>query len=106
MDTPGQRIRELRIQMGISQAEFAGMVGMSAASLCLLEAGDSKIPSLKNAIRMAETLNKSVGWIVTGKDGLDVATTEEHELLDLLRNMTDDALQALLATARAMPKKG
>lgn len=78
---------------------------MSAASLCLLESGDSKLPSLANAIKMAEILKKTVGWIVTGKDGLDVATPEQQELLDLAKNMDPDALAALMATAKALSKQ-
>ena len=102
MVTPGERIKKAREEKGYGLREFARMAGMSASTLMSLEKGESKLPSLERAIRMAELLGKTVGWIVDGKDGAKAASKEQQELLDAVSGLSNDQLIALIAVAKSI----
>lgn len=55
-----QRIRELRVQAGLSQRELAKRVGTSASVICRLEAADYSGHSLAMLRRIARALDKQV----------------------------------------------
>ncbi|MFH1228443.1 MAG: helix-turn-helix transcriptional regulator [Planctomycetota bacterium] len=52
----GERIRALRKKMGLKQAQFAQMVGMSRDAIGLMERGD-KLPRLESICKIADKLN-------------------------------------------------
>lgn len=78
------------------------MAQISPSTLMSLEKGESKLPSLERAIKMAELLGKTVGWIVDGKDGAQAATKEQQALLDAARELTHEQMAVLLAMANAL----
>jgi transcriptional regulator with XRE-family HTH domain len=102
MTTPGQRIRQRRIELGLRQGEFARLCGISQSGLSDLERGDNRLPSAETLHVMAEILKVTPAWIITGKNGeLTVPTDQEQELLTQFRELDDSkkaALMGLLAT--------
>lgn len=52
----GGRIRTLRKKMGLKQAQFAQMVGMSRDAIGLIERGE-KLPRLESICKIADKLN-------------------------------------------------
>ncbi|MDP2948859.1 MAG: helix-turn-helix transcriptional regulator [Chloroflexota bacterium] len=56
MTTLGGRIRELREQMGVSQAQLAASAEVSQGYLCQLEREDVKNPSAAVLLRLASAL--------------------------------------------------
>ena len=61
----GARIRQLR--GGITQEEFADVLGISQAQLSKYELGQSA-PPLGVLIRLADKCGKSTDWILTGRN--------------------------------------
>ena len=59
----GERIRERRIELNISQHGLADMVEVSAAMICQLERG-TKAPSLQLGYKLAEVLKVSIEWLL------------------------------------------
>jgi transcriptional regulator with XRE-family HTH domain len=52
----GGRIRTLRKKLGLKQAQFAQMIGMSRDAIGLMERGD-KLPRLESICKIADKLN-------------------------------------------------
>ena len=61
----GARVRALR--GNASQEEFAPKVGISQGQLSKIESG-RMAPTLDTLIRLASRFEKSLDWIVTGKE--------------------------------------
>ena len=65
-DTIGRRIKSIRNDLMISQAEFAKHVGLNISSLCALE-NDHRKPSQLTVKRIASTYSVLPEWIMSGK---------------------------------------
>ena len=66
MATVGERIRERRLALGLSQRNLA-CEGVSFAYISRLEA-NARQPSLKALRKMASKLGVSLHWLETGED--------------------------------------
>ena len=63
----GRRIKNARIEQGLTQEELADKIDVSIASLSRVERGNSKI-NLKRLTQIAEILNVSPGYLLTGSN--------------------------------------
>ncbi|QRN55823.1 helix-turn-helix domain-containing protein [Dyella caseinilytica] len=63
--TPGDRIKERRIELGMEVAQLAKAAGIAASTLYDLERGDSQ--SSKKLYAIAEALGVRAAWLDTGK---------------------------------------
>jgi len=63
----GDRIRELRKSLKISQAELAKKIGVSSGNVGDWERGRAKpgVDALKN---LSKFFNKSIDWLITGEE--------------------------------------
>jgi len=59
----GGRIRALRKKMGLKQAQFARLVGMSRDAIGLMERGE-KLPRLESICKISDTLNISASKLL------------------------------------------
>lgn len=62
--TIGERVKNKRIELNISQSSLAELVGMKQQSISDLEAGN--IEKLRNIVEIAKALNCSVEWLYYG----------------------------------------
>lgn len=62
--TIGERVKNKRIELNISQASLAELVGMKQQSISDLEAGHIEKP--RNIVEIAKALNCSVEWLYYG----------------------------------------
>lgn len=105
MNTPGERIRGRRKELGLRQGEFAKMAGIAQSTLSDIERGDTNLPSAVVLMKMSEILKVTQAWIVSGKDGeVTIPTNQEQELLTSFREMDDAKKQALMAFLAMMSK--
>ena len=58
----GQRIKQLRKELGLSQRDFAEKIGVTASALSAYEKG-AKNPSVNVAIDVASQFNVSLDWL-------------------------------------------
>jgi transcriptional regulator with XRE-family HTH domain len=63
----GQRLRQIRAEMGKTQEEFAEMAGMSVDFLSLIERGRNA-PSFKKLEKMIKGLGVSAAYLFTFND--------------------------------------
>ena len=66
---PGQRIKAVRAQLGLSQRQFAKLVGVRQPTLATWET-DSKVPS-----EMAQRFVDLIGTLQPGMDWIRLNTT-------------------------------
>ncbi len=83
MSTTGQRIREIRKNMGLTQKELGRKIGVSAATVTLWEK-DKTLPSGDNGSKLVDILN--VSWEALRQQ--DDAFHQMNELLNSHKNKT------------------
>lgn len=97
----GNKIKELRIKKGLSQADMAKKIGMQSPQLSKYENGEHT-PSLEKVIKIAKVLGVSVGYLV----GESVAEMPEipnnhelHVIVSLAAGLDKSRRRKLLADA-------
>lgn len=112
--TLGQRIRQRRKQIGLSQSKLSKAAGVSDSSISLWES-DTTAPRGENLHKLATILQCSPTWILFGdedKTPVDPLspdtqlqmTDEERELLHLFRSLPESEQQAQMQNLRARVK--
>ena len=82
----GERIAALRRTRGMSQANLAGRLGISASAMGMYEQGRRE-PSLQTVVDLARELEVSTDFLLTGKS----ASPEADPLPQLLEFCVDTA---------------
>lgn len=77
-----ERLKQLRMQKGLSQKAFAELVNVHPVQYNRYEGGDS-VPSAENLPKLAEALGVTVDYLLEGKN--DEAAVAKFEDRDLLR---------------------
>lgn len=80
----GARIAALRREQGLSQAELARRLGISASAVGMYEQGRRE-PSIELLVAMAEDFHVSTDYLLTGRPG----PGEEATFLALLHSRLD-----------------
>ena len=91
----GQRIALLRRQAGMSQAELASRMGVSASAVGMYEQGRRE-PSVEGRIALSDILQVSTDYLLTGK------ITDEGQLRTLSALLEDKVLD----TERRLESRG
>lgn len=119
----GERIRGLRKNAKLTQAQLGALVDCSESAISCYELGKRE-PDFESLLKIAESLGTSVQYILTGESGglLDPDAEEsvleeaapalnkkispaKQKLIDSLDGMTDEQIQRLLVvieTAKAI----
>lgn len=63
----GQRIKELRIECGLTQKELANKIGAAQNTISQYENGTAKA-SIEIIVRLAEVLNTTTDYLLLGKE--------------------------------------
>jgi transcriptional regulator with XRE-family HTH domain len=61
----GRRVSELRLAIGLTQAELADAIGETLTYVQRLEAGRQKLVSVREMVRVAQALNATVIALLT-----------------------------------------
>lgn len=77
----GQRIKELRIEKGISQQELGDLIGVTKVSICGYENG-SRIPSLEIFETIANVFGTSADYLL-GRE-IDIVNEETGKHIGLI----------------------
>ena len=93
MNSLGQRIKNRRIELGLTQEELGKMVGYkSRTTVNKVELGISSLNETK-IIAFAKALDTTPAYIM----GWDEPTKEENELIDLINQLNEDETKELLS---------
>lgn len=107
-NTIGQRIKEKRKELGITQTQIQHETTISSGNLSCIENG-KYLPSAVALLELSRILNCSVDWILTGKssisDNYTVLDNREAELLNGFREIPEDDKEELLCLLHLKRKK-
>ena len=67
MKQVGNRLKQMRMEKGLTLKELSYLVGLSDSQLCLIENGTNKL-SEKRAVVLGEALEVGVEWLLHGKE--------------------------------------
>ncbi len=70
-----KRLKETRIEAGLTQAELGAMVGVTKVSVCCYEKG-TRTPTLDTLVDLANALNVDFSYLL-GQDGYAVAEQDD-----------------------------
>ena len=59
----GKRLKELRMQKGLSQQRLGDMVGVTKVSICGYENG-TRVPTIDNLIKLADCLDTTIDYLL------------------------------------------
>lgn len=68
MNTLGERIRHRRKQLNLSGEVLAKIVGVGQGTISKLETGETLFPSCEYLFPLADALEVSARWLVTGTE--------------------------------------
>lgn len=67
MKQVGNRLKQMRMEKGLTLKELSYLVGLSDSQLCLIENGTNKLAE-KRAANIGEALEVGVEWLLHGKE--------------------------------------
>jgi HTH-type transcriptional regulator/antitoxin HipB len=97
MEAPN-RIRELRMQAGLSQQALGDAVGVSKMTISDLERGNMRLDT-EYMRRLSKELNVLPADLLSKSDNPDALSPDERRFLEQLRHATDEQRQQLLKMA-------
>ncbi|RPD36773.1 helix-turn-helix domain-containing protein [Candidatus Liberibacter solanacearum] len=118
----GARLKEIRVEKGMTQVEFGRLIGLSSVGIGNIENGH-RTPEIKTALKIKRALNKPLDWIYFGDKCIGTSnrvqsptTTKPYiplkqlkrelkeEIISHFKHMDESEL-ALLATRLRMEQK-
>lgn len=103
----GQKIRQLRKERGLTQAELAHRIGVQQSDLCRMENGEYKV-ALDTLFRVLGVFGVAIGEFFRDEAPLATPTERESEILRLVRTLDDEGQRDVLdfVSYRAMRRSG
>lgn len=101
----GRRLQQARIELGMSQKEFANAVERVPQQISKYENGVTRIP-LKVTTLFEQRLHISSDYLLHGKLPMFIYTASDYELtIEQLKHMNGEQLRLVLAYIKALNKK-
>ena len=85
----GQRIKDLRRKLRISQADFARKVEISKTTVCHYESGQ-RVPDSNLTAKICSEFKVNVEWLLTGKGEMFKPTTKTTTATGLAEKIQGD----------------
>nr|WP_298014483.1 helix-turn-helix transcriptional regulator [uncultured Castellaniella sp.] len=80
METFGERLRQTRIRLGLSQAQLAHACGLSQSAISSYENGSRRSP--KKLLNLAQTLGVDIYWLSRGDGAAHPASNTPASMHD------------------------
>lgn len=87
MKQVGNRLKQMRMEKGLTLKELSDLVGLSDSQLCLIENGTNKL-SEKRAVILGEALEVRVEWLLHGKER-NKAFPADRKMMEWLKEHPD-----------------
>jgi transcriptional regulator with XRE-family HTH domain len=88
METISERIRSLRKEKGLNQAELGEKTGITRRSISTIENGETD-PSAKQITALSNFFNVSTEYLLNGKEEKNTMSETEQEIIQLVRKDSD-----------------
>ena len=87
MKQVGKRLKQARLEKGLTLKELSDLVGLSDSQLCLIENGTNKLAE-KRAANIGEALEVGVEWLLHGKER-NKAFPADRKMMEWLKDHPD-----------------
>ena len=107
MKIVGKRIRDRRKELQLLQTDIQAKCGISSGALSEIENGN-RIPTISTFFQLAEILDCSMDWLITGKavhGGADLISENEEKLLNGFRLLQKEEQEELMEILNLKLKK-
>ena len=84
MKQVGKRLKQARLEKGLTLRELSDLVGLSDSQLCLIENGTNKLAE-KRAVILGEALEVGVEWLLHGEER-DKFFPADHKMMEWLKD--------------------
>lgn len=101
MMTLGERLVAIREERDITRNELAQALGIPYTTLRNYET-DAREPGCKTLLQLSRILNVSIDYIIDGETPEASLSPLRRELMSVTENLGDEALRALIASAKQM----
>lgn len=105
----GERLRWLLEVRDMKQTELAKKINRTQASISNIVTDSSRRPNAETLLRLAAALECSAEWLIRGEGHpFEISTVgkqTEKRMLEVFRQLDDQAQAALIAAAAAMARK-
>lgn len=88
METISERIRSLRKEKGLNQAELGEKTGITRRSISTIENGETD-PSAKQITALSNFFNVSTEYLLNGREEKNTMSETEQEIIQLVRKDAD-----------------
>lgn len=95
------RLRTLRKELGLNQADFAKRIGLSQSTLAMLEAGKRNFNE-KHLKLVCSAFGVQERWLRAGEGEMFAASPFEGEFLSLFGELRPESQRYLLTMAREL----
>jgi transcriptional regulator with XRE-family HTH domain len=104
--TLGNRIRELRRKVGMTQAQLGKRAGVAQATISDYENDVTRNHRADELMRIASSLNTTPTYLMDGTGPVDLneADSDEQALIAAFNDLEPHSRAALIAAARAMKR--
>ena len=98
----GENLKKLRKQKGLSQAQLAEIIGMSAKNITKIETGKS-FPRAENINKLLKLFNVSENVLFAGSEKLDIKqNSNKIEALKIINNASDKHVKIYLSMLKQL----
>lgn len=98
-DLVGHKVRKLRKENGMTQAELASRIGIIQSDLCRMEKGEYRV-GLETLLKILQVFDVAIGDFFGEADGEAGRSSAEGELLRRFRGLSDGARSEVLDYVR------
>lgn len=84
MKQVGKRLKQARLEKGLTLKELSDLVGLSDSQLCLIENGTNKLAE-KRAVILGESLEVGVEWLLHSKER-NKFFPADHKMIEWLKD--------------------
>ena len=96
-----ERITALRKELGLKQIDFAKRLGVTQASLSMIEMGHNAITE-KNIKLICMTFNVNEHWLRTGEGEMFNSSPYAQEIADIMERLTSETQEYLVLMGREL----
>ena len=101
--TIGERVKAIRVQVGLTQKDFAERIGISAPSVARIESGENN-PAERTVRLICHEFNVSEAWLVEGVGEMFRSESPAEAVLRVMAGEDEVAKAIFLALAEAPPE--
>lgn len=109
MDSIGERIKNRRKKLGLTQPQIKELTGISSGTMSDIENGKT-LPAAPSLIKLSQVLACSIDWILTGEprtsELVPLSDIRENELVSYFQKMSAEDQDELLMIAKMKADKG